>query len=213
MNEHQLAPIVLFVYNRPAHTRQTLAALSGNKFASESEIYIYSDGPKNKESIQAVAAVRAVIHEPWPFRQIHYIERQQNMGLAASVIEGVSTVIKKHKHVIVFEDDLQSAPYALQYFNAALRHYHDEQKVMHISAYNYPLKELEQLPESFFFRVANSWGWATWERAWQHFNPAINELLCSNEREHYYHRCQWSNRDGIGGGFKREIWSTKCRYF
>ncbi len=171
-----LAPIALFVYNRPIHTRKTLTALEANPLAEESDIYIFSDGAKTAQDIEAVNQVRSIIREPWKFGHIFIIERSQNKGLANSIIEGVTQVVQKHGKIIVLEDDLETSPFALQYFNDALNQYQDKEKVMEISGYMYPVDKAKRLPQSFFFRVANSWGWATWERAWKHFNPDIDEL-------------------------------------
>jgi hypothetical protein len=104
------------------------------------------------------------------------VERKENMGLANSVIAGVSRLVKDYKQVIVMEDDLITSPYTLTYFNEALDRYRNEDQVMHIGAYMYPLKE-NNIPESFFYRAATSWGWATWDRAWQHFEPNIDTLM------------------------------------
>ncbi|WP_400262061.1 glycosyltransferase [Sphingobacterium sp. SG20118] len=170
------APIILFVYNRPDHTLQTLQALEKNALAASSELFIYSDAPKNQQSKVAVEQVREVIKSDWKFKKVHLILRDTNCGLAANVIDGVSAIVKKYGRIIVLEDDLTTSPFALTYFNDALERYQHEDRVMQISGYGYPLKDLALLPETFFFRVANSWGWATWDRAWNHFNADINSL-------------------------------------
>ncbi len=171
-----LAPILLFVYNRPIHTRKVLSALEKAKLANESDLFIFSDGAKAVNCIEHVNHVRTIIREPWSFKSITIIERNTNMGLAANIIEGVSEVIKKYGRAIVLEDDLEISEYGLQYFNDALKTYQFNDKVMEISGYMYPVEHPEKLEESFFFRVANSWGWATWHRAWQHFEQDINVL-------------------------------------
>lgn len=170
------APIILFVYNRPDHTLRTLEALEKNDLASSSELFIYSDAPKNEKSKPAVDQVREIIKSDWKFKKIHLILRDTNCGLAANVIDGVSNIVKQYGRIIVLEDDLTTSPFALSYFNDALDRYQDEDRVMQISGYGYPLKDLENLPETFFFRVANSWGWATWDRAWKYFNADIHQL-------------------------------------
>jgi hypothetical protein len=170
------APIALFVYNRPQHTERTLKFLMQNELASESRLFIFSDGPKTAGDQEKVAAVRELLKRTDGFKSVQVIERKENMGLAASVIAGVTQLVKDYKQVIVFEDDLVTSPYTLTYFNDALQRYRDEEKVMHIGAYMYHLKE-NNLPESFFYRAATSWGWATWDRAWQHFEPNIDTLM------------------------------------
>lgn len=171
------APVVLFVYNRPKHTKKTLEALEKNLLARDTELFIFSDGAKTVDNIEQVNAVRSVIREPWNFKHISIIERSKNCGLANNIIDGVNKVLDKYETIIVLEDDLETSPHALEYFNDALEIYANDDKVMEISGYSYPVQNLETLPESYFFRVANSWGWATWRRAWKHFNPDMADLL------------------------------------
>jgi GT2 family glycosyltransferase len=172
----RFAPIALFVYNRPKHTGRTLKFLKQNELAAETRLFIFSDGAKNKEDEDKVAEVRALIKNTEGFKSVEIIERKENLGLAESIISGVSRLVKDYQQVIVFEDDLISSPFTLTYFNEALDRYRSEEKVMHIGAYMYPLKD-SYLPESFFYRAATSWGWATWERAWKHFEPDIDVLM------------------------------------
>lgn len=171
-----LAPIALFVYNRPQHTVQTLEFLKKNELASESKLYIFSDGAKTPQDESKVAEVRKIIRQTDGFRSVEIIERTENAGLANSIIAGVSKLVKEYGQVIVYEDDLISSPHTLTYFNDALNRYREVDKVMHIGSYMFPI-ETEGLPETFFFRAATSWGWATWDRAWKHFEPDIDTLL------------------------------------
>jgi hypothetical protein len=170
------APIALFVYNRPQHTERTLKFLKQNELAAESRLFIFSDGPKTDDDMDRVMLVRDLLKTVDGFKSVEIIERKENMGLANSVIAGVSRLVKDYKQVIVFEDDLITSPYTLTYFNDGLNRYRNEERLMHIGAYMYPLKD-NILPESFLYRAATSWGWATWERAWQHFEPNIDTLI------------------------------------
>jgi hypothetical protein len=178
-----LAPIIIFTYNRPLHTRKMLQALENAELAQDSEVFIFSDGAKNAQVIEHVNKVRAIIAEPWNFKKITLIERERNLGLAQNVISGVSEIIKQYGKVIVLEDDLEISKVGLRYFNDALDAYEHEEKVMEISGYMYPVKDADKLPETFFFRVANSWGWATWERAWSKYNPDIEALIADFDND------------------------------
>jgi len=171
-----LAPIALFVYNRPQHTERTVKFLQQNKLAADSRLYIFSDGPKTPNDEEKVNEVRSFIKTIEGFKSVKVVESKTNKGLANSIIEGVTMLNQNYGQVIVFEDDLITSPHTLTYFNEALNIYRNEDQVMHIGAYMYHLKE-ENLPESFFYRAATSWGWATWQRAWQHFEPNIDTLL------------------------------------
>lgn len=172
----QLAPIALFVFNRPEHTRRTLKFLKQNLLADESRLFIFSDGAKTDQQGESVAEVREIISSVEGFKSVEIICRKTNFGLANSIIDGVSMLTEKYGKVIVFEDDLISSPFTLRYFNDALKRYENEDKVMHIGAYMYPIKN-KNLPQTFFYRAASSWGWATWGRAWKHFEPDIDRII------------------------------------
>lgn len=170
-----LAPIALFVYNRPDHTRRTLSYLQKNLLADESRLFIFSDGPKTEADKAKVEEVRQLAKEVAGFKSVKLITRKENLGLANSIISGVTKLVNEYDKVIVFEDDLLSSPYTLQYFNESLNRYTSEEKVMHIGAYMYDLPG-KNLPQTFFYRAATSWGWATWARAWKDFEPDVDKL-------------------------------------
>lgn len=173
-----LAPIALFVYNRPEHTRRTIKFLQQNLLADESRLFIFSDAAKDDLQTGKVAEVREIIKSVEGFKSVQIIERKTNLGLANSIIDGVTMLTGKYGKVIVFEDDLISSKFTLQYFNDALKRYENEERVMHIGAYMYPLKG-NKLPQTFFYRAASSWGWATWGRAWKYFEPDIDKIINS----------------------------------
>ena len=73
----------------------------------------------------------------------------------------------------------------LEYFNDALNKYQDIEKVMHVTAYMYPIPH-EKLPETFFLRIASSQAWATWDRAWKHFEPDVDQLIAKFDEKARY---------------------------
>ncbi|HWZ03835.1 MAG TPA: hypothetical protein VNX40_09505, partial [Mucilaginibacter sp.] len=146
-----LAPIALFVYNRPEHTRRTISYLQKNLLAEESRLFIFSDSPKTDADKAKVEEVRQLIKEVTGFKSVKITERKENLGLAESIISGVTQLVNEYDKVIVFEDDLLSSPYTLRFFNEALTKYVKEEKVMHIGAYMYNLSA-KNLPQTFFFR-------------------------------------------------------------
>lgn len=171
-----LAPIALFVYNRPEHTRRTISHLQKNLLADESRLIIFSDAAKNEKDLDSVNKTRELIQTVEGFKSVRIIERSINMGLANSIIDGINQLTEEYGKVIAFEDDILTSPFTLKYFNQALRKYQDNDKVMQISAYMFPLKDAENLPNTFFFRATSSWGWATWKRAWDKFEPDVDVL-------------------------------------
>lgn len=180
------APIALFVYNRPEHTRRTIKYLQDNLLAEDSRLFVFSDAAKYAADEEKVNQVRTLISQITGFKSVKLISRKQNMGLAQSVISGVTQLVNEYGKVIVFEDDLLSSPHTLTYFNEALQRYEKEKQVMQIAAYMFPLQEKHILSETFFLRSINSWGWATWKRAWEHFEPAIDQLHKQFDAEKIY---------------------------
>jgi hypothetical protein len=169
------APIALFVYNRPAHTRETVLALQSNGLAQDSDLFVFSDGAKSRLADADVAEVRSYVRSLSGFRSITVSERPGNAGLARSIIEGVSSVCNQRQRVIVVEDDLVTSPWFLEYMNRGLEVYEHDEQVASIHGYCYPVRSA--MPETFFLRGADCWGWATWSRAWRHFDPDGAALL------------------------------------
>lgn len=166
-----LAPICLFVYNRYEHTVRTVEALKKNTLASKSELYIFSDASKDSKSVVQVQKVREYVDTIKGFKKITIIKAPKNMGLAESIISGVSSVIKKYGRVIVFEDDLVSSPLTLEYLNIMLDNYKNQEDVMSVTSYSYPEKTLEIDKfynfDNYFTGRPCSWGWATWQDRWE----------------------------------------------
>lgn len=202
-----LAPIVLFVYNRPWHTEKTLLALSNNELADKSILYIYSDGPKNdrEDQIERIIDVRKLIRARKWCNQVNIIEFNHNKGLADSIIDGVTEVINKYGKIIVLEDDVITSSGFLKYMNDALNIYKLEEKVMHISGFMYPHKN-KKLPETFFYPLPYpGGGWATWERAWKYFNNDHNFL------KGYFDKYNlWQKFNTAGGRYLQKQLELNC---
>ena len=169
------APIALFAYNRPFHLRQTVEALQKNDLASRSHLHIVCDAAKSPVDHQSVQDVRTYARKVDGFARVFVREQARNLGLANSIISGVTNLAGEHGRVIVLEDDLVTSPWFLRFMNEALEFYADEPRVASIHGYVYPVKG--ELPETFFIRGTDCWGWATWDRAWSCFNSDGVALL------------------------------------
>jgi GT2 family glycosyltransferase len=168
------APIALFLYKRPQHTLRCLESLATNPEFLDSPLYLFCDGPKNAADAAAVEQVRRIARElPHPHKVL--IEARTNHGLAESVIAGVTQVVQQHGRVVVVEDDLVLAPTFLAFMNRSLHHYADDDSVMQISGHMYPV-DAGSPHDAVFLPMASSWGWATWNRAWQHFDPTMRDF-------------------------------------
>lgn len=198
-----LAPILLFVYNRPQHVRNSVQSLLSNDLAKDSELYIFSDAAKDEAAKPLVDEVRTFIHSISGFKQIHFVEREENWGLARNIIDGVTRLVNEYGRVIVLEDDLITAPYFLRFMNDALETYNDEEKVGHIQACDFTKDP--SLPDTFLIKFTGSWGWATWKRAWKHFNPNGQELLDEMLRRKLNRQFDFNGKYGFTRMLRRQI--------
>jgi len=168
------SPVVLFVYNRPQHLQHTIRSLQANIGASETDLYVFCDGAKSGKAKESVAKVRAIVEKIEGFKSVTITANTQNWGLARSVVNGVTQVLRTRRRVIVMEDDMVTSRYFLHYMNEALNCYEHEPRVISIHGYTYPVSDL---PETFFMKGADCWGWATWKDRWQLFEEDGSMLL------------------------------------
>ncbi|PKO55577.1 MAG: glycosyl transferase [Betaproteobacteria bacterium HGW-Betaproteobacteria-13] len=171
------APVALFVYNRPNHTRLTLAALQANALAAETPLYIFVDAPRDEATRADHSAVLECLRDVQGFASVTVIRRERNLGLARSIIDGAGMLCSRHGRVIVLEDDLITSPHFLRYMNEALERYADDELVGCISAYMYPVKVPVGMPDTLLLPFPMSWGWGTWSRAWQLFEADGQKLV------------------------------------
>lgn len=173
------APVALFAYMRPHHLRMTVDSLLANPEAASTELVVFCDAAKRPAHESGVAAVRAFTETIEGFASVQVVRRDRNLGLAASIIDGVTRLTSTHGRVIVVEDDLLLSRHFLRYMNDGLDMYAEDPSVASVHGYCYPVDQ--PLPETFFLKGADCWGWATWGRAWAHFRaegqPMLDELL------------------------------------
>ena len=183
------APIALFTYNRADHTRQAVESLLRNAEAKDTDLFIFSDGPKNEKAAEGVKANREFVRTITGFKSITIIEREKNWGLSKNLIEGITKINNEFGRVIVVEDDLVVSPFFLRYMNDGLEKYEHDERVASISAFLNPIDG--DIPNTFFLRYFACWGWATWKRAWDLLNTDSRDLL---------KKLRWKKNDfNIGG--------------
>lgn len=205
----QYAPIALFTYNRPDKTKRVLESLMQNAEAKDSDLFIFSDGPKNEKAAEGVKANREFLHsfkvsllhrEGWS-GAITIIEREKNWGLANSLIAGITELCENYGRVIVVEDDLILSPYFLKFMNDGLNKYENDDRVASISAFVNPVEG--DVPNNFFLRYFACWGWATWKRGWDLLETDTKKLL---------KQIRWKVNDfniGGAGGFYGMLYCQK----
>lgn len=171
-----LAPIVVFAFNRPDHLSITLKALSACPESASSDLRLYCDGPRGPKDFAAVEEVLRVANNESRFKSCRVFKSDKNKGLARSIIDGVTQTIAEFGKVIVLEDDMVVSQGFLAFMNSALDKYESVSSVASICAYMYPI-DPKGLPDTFFLKGTDCWGWATWKRAWDIFDPDGERLL------------------------------------
>lgn len=171
-----LAPIALFVYNRPWHTRQTVEALRANAEAVKSQLYIFSDAPKSETQFEAVREVRQYIRQIDEFKSVTIVERETNFGLARSIIDGVTSIVNEFGRIIVLEDDIVTNPYFLKFMNEALNKYQTSVNVGSITGFALPITIPPEYPNQVYLTHRHSsWGWGTFERVWREIDWDVRD--------------------------------------
>jgi hypothetical protein len=180
----QIFPVVLFTYNRIKHTKKVVETLLQNSLSSETDLIIYSDGPKKFTDFYKIFILRRYLSGITGFKSVTINKRFKNIGLASSIIHGVSEILSKYEAAIILEDDVVCSANFLIYMNYYLNTLRSNEKVMHISAYMFPIEGVRHLDEIFFLRVTTCWGWGTWSRAWSKFiidgEKILNRIKDSN---------------------------------
>ena len=178
--ELRCAPVALFVYNRPEHTRKTVEALRAGALARHTPLYVFSDAPRDEGAAPAVRLVREYIETIEGFASLTIIRREKNLGLADSIIDGVGTLCERFGRVIVLEDDLLTSSHFLSFMNEALDVWADDDRVSSVCGYMYPV-ELDKAAPCFFLSMPQSWGWGTWADRWKSFQRDGEKLLAELE--------------------------------
>jgi hypothetical protein len=211
-----LAPVTLFVYNRPWHTLKTLEALQANDLADQSRLFVFSDGPKEDASEEEklnILEVRALVQSRKWCKNVNLVNSETNKGLAQSIVSGVTKIVHQYGKIIVLEDDVVTSPGFLKFMNEALDLYDLEKKVMHISGYMFPVRR--KLPPTFFYNTASCWGWGTWQDRWVHYQHDAKFLLreiYNKERLHEFNlegKADFTQQLQANISGKHDTWAIK----
>lgn len=182
-----MSPIILFVYNRPEHTKRTIEALLKNPEAKESDLFIFADGPKptaSNEQILRIEQVREYIQTIKGFKRIQLELSDKNKGLANSIIYGVTKVVNQFGRVIVLEDDIVTSSQFLYYMNQSLYIYEHDAAVVCVNGYSI-VKDAPITEKTYFQYGADCQGWATWKRGWEKFEydaQYLKDKITSNKK-------------------------------
>jgi hypothetical protein len=214
----QLAPIGLFVYNRPEHARRTVESLRANDLAQQSDLFVFADGAKNESAASAVEAVRKFVRTIDGFNSVTIIEREQNLGLSKSVISGVTQLCLEFGRAIAVEDDVVTATDFLHFMNCALDRYVEEPRIFSVGAFNLPIAPPRTYPyDAFCSYRFMCWGWGTWKDRWDKADWSVRdfpEFMADRAKQRRFNQggddLSWSLARQMEG--KIDSWDTIWAY-
>lgn len=164
-----LTPVALIIFNRPANTARVLEAISR---AKPKQLLVIADGPRPNHPDDAAKceSARAVIKQVnWDCEVLTNFS-EANLGCGLRPATGISWVFDTVERAIILEDDCLPHPSFFPYCEELLERYSEDERVMMVGGVNF-MKELKTPLQSYHFsRFGSSWGWASWRRAWKHFD-------------------------------------------
>lgn len=192
-----LAPVMVFTYSRPEHTRKVLEALASNIMAKETDVFAYTCKPKNQNHAEMVDATKDVLRSfegRDVFRKYTVVDKKEFKPLGPAMIEAISEVISEYGRIIIVEDDIVTSPYFLNFMNKCLDRYHDEDNVFSISGYSPDLDCIKNLQNDVYLvHRACPWGWATWSDRWAEYKSDVPEY-CETMMDRKVRKeiCKWN---------------------
>jgi len=165
-------PIAYIIFNRPSITKQSFAVLKEQK---PLELFIIADGPRSEHpnDKKNCAEVRKIVEQiDWPCK-VHRDYAETNLGLKKRVSSGLNWVFDNVEKAIVLEDDCIAHPDFFHFCDILLEYYADNNKISVITGNNFQKGQWRGDASYYFSKNNHCWGWATWRRAWKHYQGDI----------------------------------------
>lgn len=194
-----VSPVILFAFNRLEAVRRTVESLLQNTEAADSELFVFVDGPRDHVPTDRdkVGAVQEYVKTIQGFKLVVYTFAEKNKGLGASVIAGVSQVIKQYGRAIVVEDDLYCGKNFLAYMNQGLERYAENKEVFSVCGYTNRVKRPEGYSYDAYACVrSSSWGWGTWSDRWESVDWLLEDWAACEAHAKDFNR--WGGSDCYG---------------
>lgn len=175
-NSKAYAPVVVFTYSRLSHLKKTIEALKSNYLAPYTDVFVVSDGPKNKDAEESVKAIRDYVDDIDGFKSLNKIYRSENLGAFESIVDAESRVVSDFGRVICMEDDIVTSNNFLDFINAGLDHFEFNEKIATVAGYCHPIS-VEQDFDSWLSMWHCPWGYGTWKKRHAKFDYNYNPYL------------------------------------
>jgi len=168
-------PVLFTVFNRPDTTRQVFEAIRAVRPA---RLFVASDGPRTDRSGEAatVEAVRAIATRVDWECELKTLFRTENLGCRAAMSSAIDWFFSEVEEGIILEDDCLPDPSFFPYCVELLDRYREDERVMIVSGCNMQLGRHPVADSYYFSRYIHIWGWASWRRAWKHYDVDMKDF-------------------------------------
>jgi hypothetical protein len=168
------APILFLIFNRPDSTRRVFETI---RAAKPSRLYIAADGPRSDRTDDTAlcASTRQIVEAVDWNCGVTRLYNDTNLGCKISVSNAITTFFQREESGIVLEDDCLPDPTFFAYCTELLERYRTDERIAHISGFN-PVPETEWTSSADygFWNFGSIWGWASWSRAWKHYDLSMS---------------------------------------
>ena len=164
-----VTPVVLPIFNRPEVTRRLFKAIKAEK---PKKIFIVADGPRPdiNQDLENCEKARGVVKcVDWDC-EVYKNYSETNLGCRNRISTGLNWVFEQVDRAIILEDDCLPHPSFFRFCHELLEYYSDDERIMAISGNNFQFGRVRTQNSYYFSRYPHCWGWATWKRAWQHYD-------------------------------------------
>lgn len=174
MNEHiehmsDLPPVALFIFNRPQTTQKVFDSI---REAEPPMLFLIADGPRKNRAgdLENCNNAREITESiDWDC-QVFRNFSEENLGCKRRVASGISWVFEHVDRAIILEDDCLPHPSFFYFCGSLLERYQNDKRIMAISGDNFQFGKSRTQDSYYLSRYPHCWGWATWKRAWQHYD-------------------------------------------
>lgn len=191
-------PVAFFIFNRPNHTKQVFEAI---RSAKPRRLLVIADGPRCERAGESekCESTRAILEQVDWQCEVTTNFSNVNLGCKYRVSSGLDWVFNSVEEAIILEDDCMPHPSFFLYCEELLNYYKNDSRIMSITGQNVQFGR-NITPYSYHFsRYFHCWGWASWRRAWQHYDlhmstwpeigdQVLNATFCSSRTKHYWQR-------------------------
>ncbi len=214
-------PVLFIIFNRPQTTKRVFHEIAKVK---PKQLFIAADGPRDgrHEDQELCKQTREIVEKiDWPC-EIHKDYSEKNLGCRFRPMSAIDWVFSKVEKAIILEDDCLPSQSFFRYCQELLDKYQLDTRIMSIAGTNFIPDHKRRNNDSYFFSYFPIiWGWATWKRCWDLFDPDIRhweEIREGNWLKDLFGHSStakiWTNIINASNPIKKDLnaWSYHWKY-